>query len=260
MATRTRRKTSRTQNKILGIDIGGTGIKAAPVDIDKGVLLEERLRLETPQPPTPRAMLEVIGQLIEHWEWKGKIGCGFPGVLKHGEVHTAANLSKQWVGINLADQIKKISSCEAVVINDADSAGLAEMKFGAGKQYNKHGGGVVIMVTLGTGIGTALFVDGHLVHNTELGHIEIDGKDAEKRAAASVRERKKLSWKKWGHRVNTYLQTMEKLLSPDLFIIGGGVSKKPEKFFDFIELKAKIVPAEMHNDAGIVGAALSIEL
>ncbi|GJM16032.1 MAG: polyphosphate glucokinase [Thermodesulfobacteriota bacterium] len=260
MATRTTKKTSRTQNKILGIDIGGTGIKAAPVDIKKGVLLEDRLRLETPQPPTPRAMLEVIGQLIEHWEWKGKIGCGFPGVLKHGEVHTAANLSKQWVGINLADQINKISSCEAVVINDADSAGLAEMKFGAGKEYNKHGGGVVIMVTLGTGIGTALFVDGHLVHNTELGHIEIDGKDAEKRAAASVRERKKLSWKKWGHRVNTYLQTMEKLLSPDLFIIGGGVSKKPEKFFDFIELKAKIVPAEMHNDAGIVGAALSIEL
>lgn len=260
MATRATRRTSRSQNKVLGIDIGGTGIKAAPVDINKGVLLQERFRIETPQPPTPRAMLQVIGQLIEHWEWKGKIGCGFPGVLKRGVVHTAANLSKQWIGINIQEQIEKISSCETVVINDADSAGLAEMKFGAGKQYHKHGGGVVIMITLGTGIGTALFVDGHLVHNTELGHIEIDGKDAEKQAAASVRERKKLSWKKWGHRVNLYLQTMEKLFSPDLFIIGGGVSKKPEKFFDFIELKAKIVPAEMNNDAGIVGAALSIEL
>ncbi len=205
-------------------------------------------------------MLEVIDELIDHWNWKGKIGCGFPGVLKHGVVHTAANLSKQWIGINIQEQIEKISSCEVVVINDADSAGLAEMKFGAGKEYNEHGGGVVIMVTLGTGIGTALFVDGHLVHNTELGHIEIDGKDAETRAAASVRERKKLSWKKWGRRVNTYLQTMEKLLSPDLFIIGGGVSKKPEKFFEYIELKAEIVPAQMHNDAGIVGAALAIEL
>jgi len=254
------RRTSKSQSTVLGIDIGGTGIKAAPVDINKGELLQERFRIDTPQPPTPRAMLSVIGDIIEHWKWEGKIGCGFPGVLKRGEVYTAANLSKQWIGINLADQIKKISFCEAVVINDADSAGLAEIKFGAGKEYNKHGGGVVIMITLGTGIGTALFVDGHLVHNTELGHIEIDGKDAEKQAAASVRERKSLSWKKWGNRVNTYLQTMEKLFSPDLFIIGGGVSKKPDKFFQYIELKTKIVPAEMNNDAGIVGAALSIEL
>ena len=254
------RKTSSAGNKILGIDIGGTGIKAAPVDINKGILLQERHRIETPHPPTPRAMLEVIGQLIDHWQWNGKIGCGFPGVLKHGVVHTAANLSKQWIGINIQEQIEKISSCETVVINDADSAGLAEMKFGAGKDYNKHGGGVVIMITLGTGIGTAVFVDGHLVHNTELGHIEIDGKDAETHAAASVRERKKLSWKKWGKRVNKYLQTMEMLFSPDIFIIGGGVSKKSEKFFGFFELKAKVVPAEMNNDAGIVGAALSIEL
>ncbi|MEM7009355.1 MAG: ROK family protein [Thermodesulfobacteriota bacterium] len=254
------RRIVRSPKKILGIDIGGTGIKAAPVDISKGVLLQERFRIETPQPPTPRAMLEVINKLIEHWEWKGKIGCGFPGVLKQGVVHTAANLDSQWIGVNIQHQIKKMSTCDAVVINDADSAGLAEMKFGAGKDYNKHGGGVVVMVTLGTGIGTAVFVDGHLVHNTELGHIEIDGKDAEKRAAASVRERKKLSWKKWGHRVNVYLQTMEKLLSPDLFIIGGGVSKKPDKFFKYIELKTKVVPAQMHNDAGIVGAALSVEL
>ncbi len=256
----TTRRAPRSQSRILGIDIGGTGIKAAPVDIKKGVLIKERFRIETPQPPTPRAMLEVIGQLIEHWKWKGEIGCGFPGVLKKGVVHTAANLDKQWIGINIKEQIEKISSYEAVVINDADSAGLAEMKFGAGKDYNKHGGGVVIMVTLGTGIGTAVFVDGHLVHNTELGHIEIDGKDAEKLAAASVRERKKLSWKKWGHRVNTYLQTIEKLLSPDLFIIGGGVSKKPDKFIEYLDVKAKIVPAQMHNDAGIVGAALSVEL
>ena len=254
------RKPMKSKSSVLGIDIGGTGIKSAPVDIDKGVLLEERYRVETPQPATPKSMLAAIDGIISHWNWKGPLGCGFPGVMKSGEVYTAANLSKKWIGVNIRDEIERISPCKAVVINDADSAGLAEMKFGAGKKYNKNDGGVVLMVTLGTGVGTALFVDGHLVRNTELGHIEINGEDAEKRTAEIHREREDLSWKKWGKRVNKYLNHIEKLLSPDLIIIGGGISKKSDKFFPYIKIRARIVPAEMLNDAGIVGAALASEL
>jgi len=254
------RKPVTSKPPVLGIDIGGTGIKSAPVDIEKGVLLEERYRVETPHPATPKSMLAAIGGIISHWNWKGPLGCGFPGVMKSGEVYTAANLSKKWIGVNIRDAIEKISPCKAVVINDADSAGLAEMKFGAGKKYNRHGGGVVLMVTLGTGVGTALFVDGHLVRNTELGHIEIDGEDAERRTAEIHREIEGLSWKKWGKRVDKYLLHIEKLLSPDLIIIGGGISKKSDKFFPYIKIRARVVPAKMLNDAGIVGAALASEL
>jgi polyphosphate glucokinase len=254
------KKPVKLKSPVLGVDIGGTGIKSAPVDVDKGVLLEERYRVDTPRPATPKKMLAAIKGIIEHWKWEGVVGCGFPGVMKDGEVYTAANLSKKWIGVNIRDEIEKFSPCSAIVINDADSAGLAEMKFGAGKKYNKRDGGVVLMVTLGTGIGTALFVDGILVRNTEFGHIEIDGKDAEKRAAEIHREQEGLSWKKWGKRVDKYLLNMEKLLSPDLIVIGGGVSKKSEKFFPYLNARAKIVPAEMHNDAGIIGAALASEL
>ena len=254
------KRQARSKSPVLGIDIGGTGIKSAPVDIDKGVLLEERYRVDTPHPATPKSMLEAIAGIISHWKWNGPLGCGFPGVMKNGEVYTAANLSKKWIGVNIRDAIEKISPCKASVINDADSAGLAEMKFGAGKECNKHGGGVVLMVTLGTGVGTALFIDGHLVRNTELGHIEIDGEDAEKRTAEIHREIEGLSWKKWGKRVNKYLLHIEKLLSPDLIIIGGGISKKSDKFFPYIKIRARVVPAKMLNDAGIVGAALASEL
>ncbi len=254
------KKPVQLKSPVLGIDIGGTGIKSAPVDIEKGVLLDERYRVDTPHPATPKSMLTAIKGIIDHWKWEGALGCGFPGVMKSGEVYTAANLSKKWIGVNIRDQIEKISPCRASVINDADSAGLAEMKFGAGKKYNRHGGGVVLMVTLGTGIGSALFVDGHLVRNTEFGHIEIDGEDAEKRAAEIHREIEGLSWKKWGKRVNKYLQHIEKLLSPDLIIIGGGISKKSDKFLPYINVRAKIVPAKMLNDAGIIGAALGSEL
>lgn len=254
------KKPVKLKSPVLGVDIGGTGIKSAPVDVDKGVLLEERYRVDTPRPATPKKMLAAIKSIIEHWKWEGAVGCGFPGVMKDGEVYTAANLSKKWIGVNIRDEIEKFSPCSAIVINDADSAGLAEMKFGAGKKYNKRDGGVVLMVTLGTGIGTALFVDGILVRNTEFGHIEIDGKDAEKRASEIHREQEGLSWKKWGKRVDKYLLNMEKLLSPDLIVIGGGVSKKSEKFFPYLNERAKIVPAEMHNDAGIIGAALASEL
>ena len=247
---------SQSQSTVLGIDIGGTGIKAAPVNVQSGKLVEDPLRLPTPQPAKPTQMLSVINEMLHQFNWQGHVGCGFPGVVKKGQVFTAANLSKDWIGVNLTMAIQKLTSSSVAVINDADAAGLAEMQFGAGKPHNKHGGGVVLIVTLGTGIGTALFVNGHLVPNTELGHIEIGGMEAEKRAATVIREREGLSWKEWGNRVNIYLQTLEFLLSPDVFIIGGGVSASCEQFFPFLDVQAKIVSAELQNDAGIVGAAL----
>lgn len=242
---------------VLGIDIGGTHIKASAAETDSGKLIGRHFFIPTPQPSTPVAMLLIIKEIISALDWKGEVGAGFPGVIKKGTVFTAANLSNQWLGVNVEREIHKFTAGKVAVINDADAAGLAEMRFGAGTDYNKHDGGLVLIVTLGTGIGTALFVDGILVRNTEFGHIEIDGVDAETRAATVRREREGLSWKDWGDRVNKYLQTMEKLLSPDLFIIGGGVSESSEKFFPFIQLRAKMVPAKMGNDAGIIGAALA---
>jgi len=245
---------------ILAIDIGGTHIKASAADIDSGRLTGKHLFVPTPRPSTPGAMLSIINNMISDLNWRGQIGSGFPGVIKKGTVFTAANLSKEWIGVNLENEIRKFTEGNVAVINDADAAGLAEMKFGAGVEYNRQDGGIVLMVTLGTGIGTALFANGVLVRNTEFGHIEIDGVDAETRAATVHREREGLSWQDWGARVNKYLQTMEKLLSPDVFIIGGGVSESSEKFFPFIEVKAKMIPAQMGNDAGIVGAAIATNI
>ena len=239
--------------QILGIDIGGTGIKGALVDTNSGKMLTERYRLLTPQPAKPRAMIDTMAEIVEHFHWQGPVGCGFPGVVKDGVVYTASNVSKKWIGFNLEQALGELTGCEVMALNDADAAGLAEMRFGAGRGHN----GVVLIVTLGTGIGTALFVGGRLVPNLELGHIEIEGKDAEELAAAIVRERAELSWKKWGKQVNNYLITMEQLLWPDLIIIGGGVSKKHEKFFPSFSTQTKVVPAEMRNQAGIVGAALA---
>ncbi|HEX9666681.1 MAG TPA: ROK family protein [Thermodesulfobacteriota bacterium] len=244
---------------ILGIDIGGTHIKASVADIASGRLTGKHLFVPTPQPSTPAAMLSIIKDVISNLNWRGEVGSGFPGVIKKGTIFTAANLSQEWIGVNLENEIHKFAEGGVAAINDADAAGLAEMKFGAGVEYNRQDGGVVLMVTLGTGIGTALFTDGTLVRNTEFGHIEIDGVDAEKRAATVQREREGLSWVDWGARVNKYLQTMEKLLSPDVFIIGGGVSESSEKFFPFIKVRAKMVPAKMGNNAGIVGAAIALE-
>lgn len=250
-------KDNQSYTEILGIDIGGTGMKAAPVEVLKGQLLAKSIKMSTPQPPTPETMLPVINDLIRHFQWKREVGAGFPGVVKKGQVLTAPNLSKEWEGVDAKTKIEELASRKAVVINDADAAALAEMKFGAGKPYDRHGGGVVMVITLGTGIGSALFVDGHLVPNLELGHMEMDGLEAEKRAATVIREREGLSWEEWGARVNKYLQTLEMLFSPDFFIIGGGVSESCEKFFPYLNVQAKIVPAEMGNDAGIVGAALA---
>lgn len=238
---------------ILGIDIGGTGIKGAPVDITTGELIGERFRLETPQPATPEAMVATVAEVVKHFDWHGPIGVGFPAVVKYGTVSTAANIDKSWIGKDAAGMIAEATGCSPVAIgNDADVAGLAEATFGEGKGK----GGLIFLCTLGTGIGTALILDGKLIPNTELGHIELKGMDAETYAAESIREKEDLSWEKWAKRVNRYLTAIENLFWPDLIIVGGGVSKKAEKFFPLLSLRTPVVPAALQNEAGIVGAAL----
>src|SRR4051794_22377530 len=238
---------------ILGVDVGGTGIKGAPVDTDDGKLLGERFRVVTPQPATVEAVVDCIGQVAEHFNWKGEIGCGFPSVIKKGTIYTAANIDKSWIGVNAKEQIEHRTQCRTHMINDADAAGLAEMHFGAGKD-NK---GVVFLITIGTGLGTALFVNGELVPNTELGHLSIRGKDAEDRASNRIRLEKELSWKDWSKRFNEYLMEVERLLWPDLIILGGGLSKSTPKFLPHLKVQAPIVPAQMLNEAGIIGAAMA---
>jgi polyphosphate glucokinase len=240
---------------ILGIDIGGTGIKGAPVDVVKGKLLAERFRVETPRPATPKAIARAARTIIDHFEWKGAIGCTVPAVVKNGVVLTAANLDKSWIGTDGARLLSKSLGNPVTLLNDADAAGIAEMRFGAGKREK----GFVVVVTLGTGIGTALFFEQRLVPNAELGHLEVDGHDAETSASNRAREEEDLSWKEWSKRVTRYLSTLERLLWPDLFIIGGGVSKKAEKFLPKLKIQTRIVPARLLNDAGIVGAALAAE-
>lgn len=237
----------------LGIDIGGTGIKAAPVDVTAGKLTVERAKLATPQPSAPDAVAEVITTLVGKFDWTGPVGITFPGVVVRGVIRTAHNLDPAWVGVNAVEFLGKAAGNPVSVLNDADAAGIAEMRFGAG-----HGqGGTVLLLTLGTGIGSALFYDGVLIPNTEFGHIEIHGHDAEKRASEHAREVGDLSWGKWAGRVDTYLDKMEALLWPDLIIIGGGISKKSDKFLPRLTLRAPIVPAALLNDAGIVGAAMT---
>ncbi len=239
--------------EILGIDIGGTGVKGAPVDTDQGKLLAERFRVLTPHPATPEAVSDCVAEVAHHFNWKDRIGCGFPAVIKKGVVMTAANIDHSWIGCDAKALFEAKTGCKTTVTNDADSAGLAELHFGAGK--GQHG--LIMMITLGTGIGTALFINGHLVPNTELGHLEIRGKDAERRASDHVRIKKDLSWKEWSERVDEYLDTVERLLWPDLIIIGGGASKNYAKFIPHLSVNAQVVPAQMLNDAGIVGAALA---
>jgi len=241
--------------EILGIDIGGTGIKGAPVNTETGELTAERYRLLTPDPSHPKKVAPIVAEVARHFDWQGAIGCGFPAVVKHGVVYTAANVSKKWIGTDGEALLSKATQCPVTMVNDADAAALAEMRFGTGRDQD----GIVLLITLGTGIGTAIFVSGHLLPNTELGHIEIEGRDAEEWAAEVVRKQQKLSWKEWGRQVDKYLKTMEQLIWPDLIIIGGGASKKHEKFFPNLTVQTKVVPAEMLNEAGIVGAALAAE-
>ncbi len=241
---------------VLGIDIGGTGVKAAPVDTTTGELMADRQKIETPRPATPEAIGKVVEQLVTSFGWTGPAGVTFPGVVAQGVIQTAANLDQSWIGTDAVKNFAADTKLPVTVLNDADAAGIAEMQFGAGKGVD----GTVLLLTLGTGIGSALFIDGILVPNTEFGHIEIRGKDAEKRASDHARELHELSWGDWAGRVDEYLEHMEALLSPDLIIIGGGVSRKADKFLPKLSgLRATIVPAAMQNDAGIVGAALAVE-
>ncbi len=239
--------------EIFGIDIGGSGIKGAPVNIDTGMLAGERYRIPTPQLSTPDAVAIIVAEVVRYFTWQGPIGCTFPAVVRDGVVYTAANVDKSWIGTNGRKLLEGATGCPVKLINDADAAGIAEMQFGAGRGH----GGVVLMLTFGTGIGSALFVDGHLVPNTELGHLEIRGKDAEARASDRVREEKGLNWEKWAARVDEYVNRVEFLFSPDLIIVGGGVSRKHEKWLPLIHTRAPTVPAQLLNEAGIVGAAFA---
>jgi polyphosphate glucokinase len=238
--------------QILGIDVGGSGIKGAPVDIRAGKLAAERIRIKTPEGAEPQPVADVVAQVAQSFDWKGPIGIGFPAPIKNGIAMMAANISEKWIGINADELFTSTTACPCTVGNDADVAGLAEMTFGAGKDQT----GTVIMLTLGTGIGTAIFSNGQLLPNTEFGHLEIDGKDAEERASDAARQRKDLSWKKYARRLDRYMMRMEKLFWPDLFIIGGGISKVHEKFIPLLTVQAKVVAAQFQNEAGIVGAAL----
>lgn len=237
--------------EILGVDIGGSGIKGAPVDVKKGILVAERHRIPTPQPSKPESVADVVAQIIEHFKWKGPVGCTFPAVIKDGVTYTAANVDKSWIGTNGQKLLHKRTGCPVLLLNDADAAGIAEMRFGAGKGHK----GVVIVLTFGTGIGSAIFVNGQLVPNTEFGHMEIRGKDAEDRSSDRIRKEKDLGWNQWAARVDEFLGRMEVLFSPDLFIVGGGVSKKHDKFIPLLHPQAEVVPAQMRNEAGIIGAA-----
>jgi len=244
-----------TSGQAFGIDIGGSGIKGAVVELASGQLATERRRIPTPQPSTPEAVAGVVAELVNEAGWHGDVGATFPAVIKHGVAQSAANVDHSWVGTDVDKLFTEVvgGGSEVVVLNDADAAGIAEARFGAAKGV----GGVVIMLTFGTGIGSALLMNGVLVPNTELGHLELDGHDAETRAAASVRDEHGMSYKKWAQRVNRYMQHVERLFSPDLFVVGGGVSKNADKWVPLLELNTRVEPAQLLNDAGIVGAAMA---
>ncbi len=235
-----------------GIDIGGSGIKGARVDLDTGELASDRIKILTPDRPAPENVVPIIQEILATAAWSGPFGCTFPGVVRHGVLYSAANLGEHWVGMHLEELIHQACGLPVAVLNDADAAGLAEVRYGAAKGRD----GVVLLTTLGTGIGTALINDGALVPNTEFGHVQMYGKSAEKYAASSVKERKSLSYKQWAARLQEYYSYLEFLLSPDVIIVGGGISRSSEKFLPLLDLRAEVVPAALRNQAGIVGAAV----
>ncbi|MET9951004.1 polyphosphate--glucose phosphotransferase [Streptomyces sp. NPDC006339] len=241
---------------VFGVDIGGSGIKGAPVDLDRGDLTEPRHKVLTPQPATPDGVVGGVVEVVRNFGWSGPVGVTFPGVVTGSTIRTAANVDKGWIGVDAGRLIgERLGGLPVTVLNDADAAGIAEMSFGAGRGRT----GTVILLTLGTGIGSAVFTGGRLLPNTELGHLELKGHDAETRASAKAREDEDLSWEHWAtKRLQKYLAHVEMLFSPELFIIGGGVSRKADKFLPLIEgIRAEIVPAELQNNAGIVGAAMA---
>jgi polyphosphate glucokinase len=239
--------------KVLGIDIGGTGIKGAVVDTDKGTFASDRIRIETPHPATPEAVAAVVAEIVQQHGWDGPAGACFPGVVKGGTVHTAPNLDPAWVGRDAQEVFQTACGLRSVkVLNDADAAGLGEAHFG--KPEKRHR--TVLFLTLGTGIGSALVYDGALVPNTELGHLPLNGMDAEKYAAESIREKEHLSYEEWAGRLSEYLQLVEDLLWPDVFVLGGGISKHPDPWLGLIRCRTEVRVATLANKAGIIGAAL----
>ena len=239
--------------QILGIDVGGSGIKGAPVDTETGQLAAERVRIKTPKSAEPEPMAEIVKQIAGFFNWNGPIGIGFPAPIKGSVAMMAANVSPKWIGLNVDDLFTRVTGCDCTMINDADAAGLAEMKFGAGRGQP----GTVIMVTLGTGIGSAIFYGGVLLPNTEFGHAQLNGMDAETYASDAARQREDLSWKKYAKRLDLYLKMMERLFWPNLFIVGGGISKESEKYLPLLSVETPTVPAQLRNQAGIIGAALA---
>ncbi len=237
---------------VVGIDIGGSGTKGAPVDLSAGRFAAPRVRLPTPSPATPDRVADVVVELLAQLDAPGPVGLTLPAVVRGGIVETAANIDETWIGTNALELFGRATGRPVAVINDADAAGLAEVRFGAGRGRS----GVAVVITLGTGIGSAVFVDGTLVPNTELGHLPLHHGDAEDWAADSIREQEDLSWAQWAHRLEQYFEVVERVLWPQVIIIGGGVSKKSHKFLPHIDIRTELVPAELQNDAGIVGAAL----
>lgn len=239
--------------QVLGIDIGGTGIKGAIVDVTKGTLVTERFRMLTPQPSRPNKVAATVAGVADHFGWHGLIGCTFPAIVREGVVCTAANVDKTWIGRDGQALLSLRTGSRVILLNDADAAGIAEMEFGAGRGEK----GLVMMLTFGTGIGSAMFINGILMPNAELGHLKMHGEDVERRASDRARQEENLPWKKWCKRVDAYLAYLEALFSPDLFIIGGGISKEAPKFLPHLKRQTRIVPAHFFNEAGIMGAALA---
>jgi polyphosphate glucokinase len=237
---------------VVGVDIGGTGIKAAPVAISTGEIATEQVLLPTPSPATPQAIASVVGEVLHLIDVTGPVGLAIPAVVRGGIVETASHIDQTWIGVNAVDFFSKVTGRQVAVLNDADAAGVAEVRFGAGRGM----AGVVAMITLGTGIGSALFVDGTLFPNSELGHLPLHEAAAENWAAGSVRERDQVSWDEYAHRLQAFLELIQTVLWPQLIIIGGGVSDNADKFLPLIQLRTPIVPARLRNHAGIIGAAM----
>lgn len=245
------------QNEILGVDIGGTGTKGAIIDMMTGKLLTERLKFATPSPATPKAIADTVQKLVDGLNYKGKlIGCGFPAIVVDGVAKSAANIDKSWIGVNIEKVLAEKTGCKVKVVNDADAAGMAEVSFGKAKGRM----GTVILITIGTGLGSAMFTDGHLMRNSELGHFHLKGQKevVEKFASNAVRKAEDLDWKTWAKRFNQYIARVERMFAPSLIILGGGTSKRFHLYEEYLKSEAEIVPAQFKNEAGVIGAAMYV--
>ena len=247
-------------DSVLGLDIGGSAIKAAPVDVDSGRLLSDPQQFPVPDRVTPDVLLTAVGSCLSRFKWTGPLGVGYPGVVKSGHTLSAAHVDDSFIGLDWLAQLRTLTDSSVALLNDADAAGLAEIHFGAGAAHAASDDKTVLVMTLGTGIGTALFRSGQLFPNTEFGHVQMGEAEAEDQAAAAIRIKDQLDWPQYGRRVNRFLVEMERLLSPDLFIIGGGISENFDKFSACLDVRAEVVPAALGNNAGLIGAALAVRL